>query len=174
VTRQPLDWLGRGIVLWGLGGTLLVLVQGLGKVGRVAWELADGPAVSPLAWLLTVPWVVFMAYTEGYRGFYLAFSPRAVARAWAIGREPTLARALLAPLICMGLWQATRRRLTVSWGVLVAVIGAVILIRLLPYPVRSLADLGVFIGLGLGALSLALHWARAAAGHLPQVPSDLP
>lgn len=149
----------RGLaIVWALLGILLLLGRPLVSLTPIAIEaLMSG--LAGWQWAIAVGWVGFMAYTEGYKGFQTRFSPMFAARVDVLRREPSVARALLAPAFCMGLFDATRRRLAISWGVLIGVIILVVLVRWLPQPWRGIVDLGVLVGLGWGSLSLVAHVA---------------
>ncbi len=160
---------------WGLGGILYVLIVGV--LGL--WVRADEALrmdLSAVHWAFTIPWVVFMAYSEGHRGFHRSFSPRVVARAWALGRNPLPLRVALAPLFCMGFFHGTSRRILVSWLLSLFIVVLVLVVRLLPQPWRGLVDLGVVVGLSWGSVSIAyLTLQSVLAGGTdvdPQLPAD--
>jgi hypothetical protein len=115
-----------------------------------------------------------MAYFEGYRGFQRGFSPRVVVRALHLALHPRPLHVLLAPLFCMGLIHASRRRLLSSWILLVSIVAIVLLVRVLPQPYRGLVDAGVVVGLAWGLVALVgFAWA-ALAGSPPRVSAELP
>lgn len=116
-------------------------------------------------------WVLFMLYTEGYRGFHLRFSPMVVARAETLAGPGPLHHKLLAPLYCMGLFHATRRRLVLSWGLITMIVCLVLAIRLLDQPWRGLVDAGVVVGLAAGTASIG-WWALVSRDALvsPELP----
>ena len=107
-------------------------------------------------------------------GFQRAFSPRVVARARWLRRHPRPLPALLAPLFCMGLFHATPKRLRVSWGITLMVVGLIAGVRHLPAPWRGLVDAGVVVGLSWGTAAI-LGWGLVAltGGALPVAP-DVP
>jgi hypothetical protein len=113
-----------------------------------------GAGLSAWAWLATAAWVGFMAYFEGYRGFQHGFSPRVVNRAVELSRDPGWLRTALAPLYCMSLFSAERRRLIVSWTLIVMIIGLVVGVSQLDQPARGIIDAGVVVGLGWGLAAL--------------------
>src|SRR5262245_15434827 len=110
--------IGRFAAVWGIGGVVLFLGQALARLAPIA---AEGLAMleGPLAWTAVVVWVLAMAWGEGWRGFHLRFSPRVVARAAAVMRDPRPLRVVLAPAFCMSLFGASRRGLVVAWALLV-------------------------------------------------------
>jgi hypothetical protein len=156
---------GRLAAAWGVGGVSLLLVDAIARLGGHAWAAVTAYPLSPLEWAATALWCLTMVVLEGYRGFQRSFSPRVVARAWQLGRGPrTGTQAALAPLYCMSLAWASRRRLVVSWLLVGAVVAVVVLVRHVPQPLRDLIDLGVVLGLSHGVLSLWASTLRALLG----------
>ena len=73
--------------LWGVVGVLALLgFAVLRLMGRVIDML--GYDLRWYHWLTLILVVLFMAYTEGYRGFQRAFSPRVAARAKYVYHSP--------------------------------------------------------------------------------------
>jgi len=159
---------------WGVVGVGLLLTQAVVRLTPIALEplvhgsLTTGQAAVYLLWVLT------SLYTEGYRGFQKAFVPRTVARAFHLARTGRPLLTAFAPVYCMGLIHATRRRMLTSWSFVVAIIVAVVLVRRLPSPWRGVVDGGVVVGLCYGILALAIAFRRALAGAVPAYPLDLP
>ena len=158
--------------LWGIAGVIALLGNAIYRLTPYALELVHR-SLTVVELAVLIVWVAFNAYSEGYRAFHRMFSPRVVARA------RTLAGAkrgfvVLAPLYCMGLFHATRRRLVVSWSITIGIVGIVILVRSLAQPWRGIIDAGVVIGLAWGVGSILYYTARAFAGHAMPVPPDLP
>ena len=141
---------------------------------RLTAKVAEALAhpLGPREWAALVAWCAFMAVAEGYRGFQLRFSPMVVARAATLRGAPPLHQAL-APVYCMGLFHATRRRLAVSWGLVIGIVVLIVLVGGLPQPWRGIVDAGVVVGLSWGAASL-VGWAVAALRGGPLVDPELP
>jgi len=169
-TNSPL---GIIAAVWGVGGVILILGSAIVRLTPIAWTTIIGP----LEWwhiVFGVVWTIFMAYSEGYRGFQRAFSPRVVARAQWLSRNPSLLHVLLAPLFCMAFFHATRKRLIVSWAITMMVIFFIIGAKLLPDPWRGLVDIGVVVGLTWG-LAAILGWCIAGLRGVPlPCPPDVP
>lgn len=160
------------ISAWGVLGVVAFLLSAIGRLLPRALDaipLLDGPLAAAY-----VGSVVFMAYSEGYRGFQLQFSPRVVGRAeWvAHHRPPHLV--VLAPLMAMGLIHASRKRLTIAWCALIGIVGLVALVSHLDPVWRGIVDAGVVVGLAWGVVAILWFWVRALRGHPPEVPIDLP
>lgn len=161
------------VFAWAIGGTVFLLVQALYKLWPMAAEaLALG--LDPIHWVAVPLWMAFMAYTEGYRGFWQRFSPRAAVRAEWLARHPSPLLVLLAPLVAMGMFHANRRRLIGSWLLLAGIVAIVIVVRQLPQPWRGVVDSGVLVGLSIGTVSTLWFAIRTLAGRPPAIAADLP
>lgn len=158
---------------WGVGGVLLLLVQALVRLSPIALEpLQTG--MTNGQWALYVTWSLVNGYAEGYRAFQLRFSPRVVARAVHLAKNPRPLHVLLAPFFCMSYFHATRRGRIVAWGLTTGIVAAIVLIRSLPQPWRGILDAGVVVGLTWGAASLVALAVRALRGDVPRVDAQLP
>jgi hypothetical protein len=158
--------------LWGIAGVIALLGNAIYRLTPFALELWH-LTLAPLELAALVLWVGFNGYAEGYRAFHRMFSPRVVARAQTLRDAPVLHK-LLAPLYCMGLFHATRRRMLVAWSITLGVIGIVLVVRGLAQPWRGIIDAGVVVGLAIGVVSIIYHSLRALAGRVMPVPADLP
>ena len=119
-------------------------------------------------------WIGVSLYSEGYRGFQKAFVPRTVARAFHLATRPRPLFVVFAPAFAMALFHARPKRLFVSWMVVLLITLAVVAVRLLPSPWRSIVDIGVVAGLVWGLASLVVTFARALRGDVPDFALDLP
>jgi hypothetical protein len=146
--------LGRFGAIWGIVGVELLLVDAIVRLAPRALELR-AHSFSFFEAVAFAGTVLFFAAVEGYKGFQKSFSPRVVARAFALldGRHALLC--VFAPLFTMALIAATPRRLVGSWALVTMIVGFVLLIRVLPHPWRGIVDAGVVVGLSWGALSIA-------------------
>lgn len=137
-----------------------------------------------MQWAMYGGFSALMAYAEGFKGFQKKFSPLVVKRALTLdasaadggagrGRAGPL-RILLAGPYSMGLFHASKKRKTVSWGLTTGVLCLVQLVKRLPYPWRSIVDAGVVVGLSYGTLSICAIWARALMGRAPSIDPALP
>lgn len=169
----PGDAFAWWIVLWGVLGIVALLAEAIARLLPRALEPVLDGSLEPGHWAAYGGWVAFNAYAEGYRGFQKAFAPRVVARALYLARHPRPLRVALAPLFCMALFAATRRRWMVSWVVVIAVVGLVTLMRWVPQPWRGIVDGGVVVGLAWGVLAIFAYLVRAALGREPAVPHEV-
>ena len=121
------------------------------------------------AYVLTSVW---FAYVEGYKGFQTKFAPLVVTRSRTIQKWNHF---LFAPLYSMGLFHATKKRMTVSWCVTLGVAGIVAVVKKLPYPWRNIVDAGVVAGLSWGSLSILLIWMKSIyTNKSPDIDPALP
>jgi len=162
------------ILVWGVGGVALLLVQALVRMTPIALEPFSRGGLGPFELVTYGVWVVVSLYSEGYRGFQRAFVPRVIGRAVYLTRSPRPLHAALAPAFSMALIHARPRRLVVSWSVVTLIAIAVVLVRQLPYPWRGIVDGGVVVGLGWGLVCLCVGFARALGGAPTEHELDLP
>lgn len=162
------------IACWGVFGFVAIIAHALTRLTPFAIEPIEQGMMEPLHWAVAGAWIVFMLYSEAYKGFHLAFSPRLAARAMHLAENPRPLHAIFAPAYVMGLFHATRKRLIVSWCLLVGIVALVIAVKELAQPWRGIVDLGVVIGLFAGTLSVLWYFARAARGDAMPVDPDIP
>lgn len=165
---------GTAAAVWGLLGAAALLLNAVVRLAPVALEAFAAYRLDAWQWLLALGGVAFMGYFEGYRGFQQGFSPRVVVRALHLARNPRPLHVILAPLFCMGLIHASRRRLVASWVLLVSIVAIVLVVRRLPQPYRGIIDVGVVFGLGWGLVALAAFAWAAVVGSPPRVSPELP
>ena len=133
-------------------------------IRRMAVQVTEGfsQPLHAAHYLVMVPWVAFMMYSEGYKGFQKGYSPRVASRAHFLRDHSTLMRALLAPIFCMGFFHSTRKRKIVISCLLVGVTILVLIFQNIPQPWRGVLDLGVVLGLSWGVLTtlyfFAVYW----------------
>ena len=116
--------------------------------------------------------VIVMAWFEGYRAFQRRYAPRFAARVQALYRSATPLQALLAPAVCMGFLQGSRRRVITAWLLTCGIVAIVLVYRALPQPWRGILDAGVVVGLVWG-LAATLHAVVRALRHGPSVDPEL-
>lgn len=154
IPQTRLSRAGLLAALWGIGGIVLLLLQALWRLTPLALEPLQTGQLSLAQGILYAAWTVCNAYAEGYRGFQKGFAPRCASRAVALAQHPTLLRVLLAPAYCMALFDAPRRRLIVSWVLVLGITALILLVRSVPQPWRGIIDAGVVAGLGWGLVAL--------------------
>lgn len=169
-TRKPV----HAVAVWGVLGFAAIVFRAVWSLTPVALAPIRSGTMTALQWLLYIGWLVFMVYSEGYKGFQRKVAPRVAARAMYAARNPRPLLVILAPLFCMGLIHATRKRLIVSWCALTGIVLLVIVVRQLDQPWRGIIDGGVVAGLGWGLVAMLWYFARALQGHPMPVPADVP
>lgn len=160
--------------VWGVLGFAALLIKALWQLVPLALEPIRAHTLTTWQVAIYGAWVLFMAYSEGYKGFQLHMAPRVAARGMYVASNPQLWRVLLAPLFCMGLFHATRRRLIVSWVILIGVIALVVAVRFLDQPWRGIVDGGVVVGLGWGLTAVLWSFYLALTGRLDHVSPEVP
>lgn len=158
-----MKWIGA---FWGPFGLALLLVEALYKLVPIAWTALQMPLHAG-HWVALVLWVLFMGFTEGYRGFQKAFSPRFAARARWLRDQGTPLTLWLAPFFCMGLFGTTRKRKIVAWTLTLGIVLLVVTLRFLPQPWRGIVDAGVVVGLSWGLASLVWFCVPALMSDAP-------
>jgi hypothetical protein len=118
-------------------------------------------------WALAAGWIAALCFFQGYLGLQRGFSSRIVLRADYLAHNPRLVDGALAPLFCMGLVNASRRRRIAGWATVAVMVALVIVVSRLPQPWRGLVDAGVAAGLVWGLVALVVFALRATRGQLP-------
>ncbi len=160
-------------MIWGVAGVSLLLLSAVFRLGAVALQTLRMD-LDWWHWIACGISLVFLGITEGYMAFQRGYSPRVAARALHLKDNPQLWNVALAPVFCMGLIHATRRRLISSWTLAVAVILIIIAVRALPPPWRGIVDLGVVVALAWGVAALWYLFALGLRGTELPVPADTP
>lgn len=169
-TRKPV----YAVAVWGVLGFAAIVFRAVWSLTPVALAPIRAGTMTALHWFLYIGWLVFMVYSEGYKGFQRKVAPRVAARAMYAARHPRPLLVIFAPLFCMGLFHATRKRLIVSWCAFTGIVLLVICVRQLDQPWRGIVDGGVVAGLGWGLVAMLWSFARALQGHPMSVPADVP
>ncbi len=166
-------WVGICGVVWGTVGVFAMLLFAVYRLVPRAIDTIDA-GLSSGQWVLAGAFCVFMAYTEGYRGFHTRFSPRTAARLRYLKDRPDLLRSLLAPLFAVGFFHATRRTQVTAYLLTTAIVLIVVVVQRLGQPWRGIIDAGVVIGLTWGVASLGLWIRRVFAGSGDRVSPEVP
>ncbi|MFW2403378.1 MAG: hypothetical protein ACN4GT_01345 [Gammaproteobacteria bacterium] len=162
--------------VWGAAGGAAVCAYAVWRLAPIAAEAFE-MSLSPLQWAVLLANVLFMAWSEGYRGFQKKFAPRVAARALYLYRsaEPLWVR-ILAPMFCFGYFRAARRTRLIAWWATIGIVILVVLVDQLVQPWRGIIDAGVVVGLTWGIASLLVNYTKAwLTGDYPaspEVPDD--
>jgi len=157
--------------VWGAVGVAGICVFAIWRLTPYAVQAVELP-LSAWQWLALLGNIVFMAWSEGYRGFQQKFAPRAAARVLYLYRTPMpLWSRLLSPFFCFGYFRATRRTRLFAWVGTTGIVLLVLLVYQLDQPWRGIIDAGVVVGLTWGVVSLAFNYGRIiATGEYPASP----
>jgi len=164
----------RMAALWGVTGVVAVIVYAIVRLAAfVMGALAlDLDVLQRLALLVNV---VFMAWSEGYRGFQLKFAPRVAARALYLRRHSTSRMTRwLAPFFCVGYFNATGRTLLFAWMGTIGIVMLVLFVNRLAQPWRGIIDAGVVVGLSWGLVSLMVAAAATLRADRYLVSPEVP
>jgi len=143
------------------------------KLSLISSQL-DVNNLSVFNWLVMLAWILFMAYFEGYKGFQKGFSPRVAARLYFLLENVTYKRLLLAPLFCLGFFDAERKRIIFIYCLTSAIFLIVRFVEQVPMPWRGILDVGVVVGLSWGLLSVTFYSIKAFAGRGFIFPNGVP
>ena len=168
--QQKPSPLGIAAACWGALGLVALLVYAIARLAGIvaagfehAWQW---PQVA-----VAVANGVFMAWSEGYRGFQLRFSPRSAARVKWLLHRPSPLRTALAPLFVMAYFDAPRRLKIGVYALTAGIIVAIVVIHALPQPWRAALDIGVVLGLVWGLVSFAVSlWRTLGSSAYPASP----
>jgi len=160
---------------WGMSGAIMLLGYAIWRLTPIALDIFHYP-LTPLHWAALFSNIVFMAYSEGYKGFQKGYSPRVAARCLYLSKNTNWVNGLLAPLFVMGYFHATRRRLIATYLLTIMIISFIILIHYVHQPIRGIIDAGVVIGLAWGVSSLIYYllvaFTTAEFKYSPEVPES--
>ena len=159
--------------LWGTFGVIALLGFSVIRLSQIAVTFFDYPA-EIYHWLALVVWVLFMAYSEGYKGFQLAFAPRVAARLQWLMENPKPALVLLAPAFAMGFIYASRKRMLISYMIVAMVLLFILIAEMLPSPWRAIVDAGVVVGLFWGTTATLIFAIKVLLFSGATVDPELP
>ena len=172
-SSKDLSLLGRLGSIWGVVGVSLLLSFAVYRLSIIAIDAFS----YDFEWYHLLVFIgnsLFMAHSEGYKGFQKGFSPRVAARARYILNNPRLLHVVTAPFFCMGYFYTTRRRLIVAYGMTLGIIALVVLFNQISQPWRGILDAGVVVGLSWGIASLVWFAFEAMGTGEFGVSAELP
>ena len=160
-------------VIWAIVVVLGVLLFAVFRLAQHSWVALQ----MPLGWLeysVLLINTLFMAYSEGYKGFHLSFAPRFAARVKYVYQQGQGVQLWLSPLFCFGYFGTTKAKQVVAFALTILLICVIVLMGYMPQPWRGVVDAGVVVGLSIGVLSM-LYWLlqeykQLAYLHSPEVP----
>lgn len=159
--------------IWGVGGIVALLGEAILRLLPLGLAPLLSGELTLQQGALYVVVIAFFGFAEGYRGFQRAFSPRAAARALWLSDHGSTAQKALAPLFCMALLWATRRRLIVNWLLVIGIVALILLVGQVPQPYRGMIDGGVVVGLSWGVVATVAFFVRGLRRGGLDVPLEL-
>jgi len=160
-------------VVWGLAGLLGLLAYAVMRLTQVVLVgLEDAWGWHHVA--VAAGNALFMAWSEGIRGFQQGFSPRVAARLRWLLDNPAPRRVVLAPMFAMGYFDAPRRRMLGVYGLTAGIAVLIVVVHMLPQPWRAVLDIGVVIGLCWGIVTVVAFSWRAFSDDSFAVAPEVP
>lgn len=160
-------------MLWGAAGIGFIFGNAILRLGLIGLDTFSY-SLQWFHWAALLFSVLFMGFAEGYRGFQQGYSPRVAARLRFLKDNVTPLRFVLAPLFCMGFFDIQKKRMIVSYCLLLGIVALVQLVHMLEQPWRGIVDLGVVVGLTWGSISIILFTLKAfftdRFEHSPEMP----
>jgi hypothetical protein len=157
---------------WGIIGFYSLVTFAMVRLSVYTVEAFAQP-FTMLQWFVLVVSLVFMAYSEGYKGFQKSYSPRFAARVHYLSSQANGLQLLLAPLFCMGFFNAPKRRIISSVLLSSMIVTFVLLFKLVPQPWRGILDAGVVLGLIWGLITTAICCYQAFMTSKPIVDPEV-
>ena len=157
---------------WGIIGFYSLVTFAMVRLSVYTVEAFAQP-FTLLQWFVLVVSLVFMAYSEGYKGFQKSYSPRFAARVHYLSSQANGLQLLLAPLFCMGFFKAPKRRIISSVLLSSMIVTFVLLFKLVPQPWRGILDAGVVLGLIWGLITTAICCYQAFMTSKPIVDPEV-
>jgi len=99
-------------------------------------------------------YLLVMIVGKGYFALHRGFVPRVISRSEQIIKNGKLIDKIFAPLYCMGFFKAPRKRMIISYVMILFIVSFILSASRIPQPWRGIIDLGVVVGLSIGILSL--------------------
>ena len=150
--------------LWGVLQVVSILGNAIRRLIPIALQPFKAKDMGMGHWIMYVGWCMIMVYHEGYKAFQQKFSPLVVNRAFGLSKNPSILNIVLAGPYSMGLFGANKKRMIVSWCITLGVFSLVKVVKILPYPYRSIIDSGVVAGLSYGTMSMLILTVRSLLG----------
>ncbi|MBT5922125.1 MAG: hypothetical protein HOH29_00190 [Cellvibrionales bacterium] len=157
---------------WGIIGFYSLVTFAMVRLSVYTVEAFAQP-FTLLQWFVLMVSLVFMAYSEGYKGFQKSYSPRFAARVHYLSSQANGLQLLLAPLFCMGFFNAPKRRIISSVLLSSMIVTFVLLFKLVPQPWRGILDAGVVLGLIWGLITTAICCYQAFMTSKPIVDPEV-
>ncbi|NRB38182.1 MAG: hypothetical protein HRU20_06890 [Pseudomonadales bacterium] len=146
--------------IWGFTGVAVFLAYAVYNLLQHTIVALDNP-MTVVQWGLLLLNIIFMAYSEGYKGFQKSFSPRVAARVLYLSRHANILQTIFAPIFCLGYFGTTRRRQISVFILTGALMLLVAVVKGLDQPWRGIIDAGVVVGLSWGLIAFIVFVIQA-------------
>ena len=143
------------IYIYSIGGVIAIFSSAIYRLYPHVQE-SISYEFSILNWIVLVLYLIVMIVGKGYFALHRGFVPRVINRSELLVENGNLLDRLFAPLYCMGFFKAPKKRLIISYSMLLLIITFIASASKISQPWRGIIDLGVVIGLSLGILSLVI------------------
>lgn len=171
--QENISMAGRFGAYWGVIGVCSLLIFAVYRLSVIALDSFEFSFLW-YHWLIFVGNILFMAHSEGYKGFQKGFSPRVAARARYLKFNPDPIHVMFAPLFCMGYFHTTRRRLITAYALTLGIVVLVIIFNQISQPWRGILDAGVVVGLSWGVVSIVVYFVRAMSSSEFEFSAEVP
>ncbi|MCK5050497.1 MAG: hypothetical protein KAS53_02065, partial [Candidatus Cloacimonetes bacterium] len=139
--------------IYSIGGVIAIFSS---AIFRLYPHVREGFSfeLTTLNWVVLIAYLAVMIVAKGYFALHCSFVPRVINRSELLVENGKLIDRLLAPLYCMGFFKAPKKRIIISYAMLLLIIAFIVSASKISQPWRGIIDLGVIVGLSLGILSL--------------------
>ncbi|MBT3756892.1 MAG: hypothetical protein HOK80_08665 [Candidatus Cloacimonetes bacterium] len=143
------------IYIYSIGGVIAIFSSAIYRLYPHVKE-SMSLEFSALNWTVLAAYLIVMIVGKGYFALHRGFVPRVIVRSEQIISNGNLIDKLLAPLYCMGFFKAPKKRMIISYLMILFIISFLVSASKIVQPWRGIIDLGVIVGLSLGIISLLL------------------
>jgi len=144
------------IIIYSIGGVILIFSS---AIFRLLPHVLEGFTYqfSNLQWIVLIFYLLIMIVGKGFFALHRGFVPRVIKRSDQIVENGKLIDRILAPLYCMGFFNAPMKRMLISYVMIFFIVSFIVNASRISQPWRGIIDLGVIVGLSLGIISLILQ-----------------
>lgn len=154
-------------------GVSLLLCWAITRLTPHAIELLSLP-LEWYHWFALIVNILFMAYSEGYKGFQQGAAPRLAARVRYLYANPTVLHVVLGPLFCASYFHTTKSRKIARYVLTTMIIVLIIIVSQFTQPWRGIIDAGVVVGLIWGLISMLIYTVKAMVSDEFEYSPELP
>ncbi len=141
------------IFIYSIGGVIAIFSSAIYRLYPHIHE-SYSFEFSTLNWIVLALYLLVMIVGKGYFALHRGFVPRVISRSELLIEQGSAFDRLLAPLYCMGFFKAPKKRMIISYTMLIFIISFIVSASKISQPWRGIIDMGVVVGLSLGILSL--------------------